>query len=391
MDADAKRIVAASGLRNFAYAWLSIEIGLHWQADGLSSLTISLLFTLTLLASGAWSALAGRLSVRFGRRRSLQGLSMMMIAGGVALSFGTWWPVLVLVGMLAAFSPTGKDVAALLPIEQAALARLRSGSARMGLYAWYNVTSGLASALGALGVAALPSKGGSTAVFWLYGLAGALLLALYLRLSPAVEEEGALVPHAGRLRRSRSVVLRLTALFAVDAMAGGLVVQSIVVLWLHARFGTGASTLGLLFFATNLATALSQLAAPALARRLGLLRTMVFTHLPSNVLLIAVAFAPTLRMAAVLLVLRSLLSQLDVPTRQAYTMALVPAEERGAAAGATSAVRGVASSVSPVVTGFALTVAAYGLPFILAGTCKALYDVALYALFRRMPLEEHEV
>lgn len=389
---DALRIIAATALRSFAYGLLSVEVALYWRLHGIPVVTIGFLFTVALLASGGLSALAGRLGAALGRRRSLMLLSLGITLGGVLLATSTSLPWLLLASLLATFSPTGKDVAAMLPLEQAALAHLVGGIRRMTLYARYNMTAALAGALGALAAAALPPTQRIPVAFWLYAAIGVGLLLLYSGLSPGVEEarrEKGQTP-AGRLTQSRGIVLRLTALFGVDALAGGLVAQGIAVLWLHQRFGIAAGAAGMLFFATNLAMAVSQLAAPWLAKRFGLLNTMVFTHLPSNILLLLVAFAPTFPAAAALLVLRSLLSQLDVPTRQAYTMALVAPEERGAAAGVTAAVRGTASAVSPAITGLALSWAALGLPFILAGAMKSLYDLALWGMFRRVPLEHGE-
>ena len=386
---DALRILWATALRNFGYGLVSVEVALYWRLHGIPAFQIGLLFTAALLASGGLSAFAGRLGAAIGRRRSLMLLSLGIILGGVLLAASTALPLLLLASLLATFSPTGKDVAAMLPLEQAALAHLGDGNRRMTLYARYNMTAALAGALGALAVAALPPSLRGAPAFWLYAAIGLGLLVLYSGLSPVVEEarQDGGRGTSGRLAQSRSIVLRLTALFGVDALAGGLVAQGIAVLWLHERFGIAAAAAGMLFFATNLAMALSQLAAPWLARRFGLLNTMVFTHLPSNILLLLVAFAPSLPVAAGLLVLRSLLSQLDVPTRQAYTMALVAPEERGAAAGVTAAVRGTASAVSPAITGFALSIAALGLPFILAGAMKSIYDLALWGMFRRVPIE----
>lgn len=386
---DAQRIIWATGLRNFGYGLVSVEAALYWRLHGIPTLLIGVLFTLALLASGLLSALSGRLGAALGRRRGLQLLALGITLGGALMALSTALPLLLLASLLATYSPTGKDVTAMLPMEQAALAHLGGGESRMTFYARYNMTAALAGAFGALAVAALPSGLRSALVFWLYAFLGIGLIYLYSGLSQAVEEEApAGGGHAGgRLVQSRAVVLRLTALFGVDALAGGLVAQGIAVLWLHDRFGTTAAVAGVLFFATNLAMALSQIAAPYLARRFGLLNTMVFSHLPSNVLLLLVAFAPSFPVAAGLLVARSLLSQLDVPTRQAYTMALVAPAERGAAAGVTAAVRGTASAISPAITGLALSLAALGLPFALAGTLKSLYDLTLWAMFRKVPLQ----
>ncbi len=258
--ADARRIVSAAALRGFGYGLVSVEVALYWRLHGIPAVTIGLLFTIALLASGALSAFAGRLGATLGRRRSLMLLALGITLGGVLLAASTSLPVLLLASLLATFSPTGKDVAAMLPLEQAALAHLGDGRARMTLYARYNMTAALAAAFGALAAAALPPSLHSAAAFWLYAAIGLGLVGLYSGLSAAVEEEHRTEVETkarGRLQQSRSIVLRLTALFGVDALAGGLVAQGIAVLWLHERFGISAALAGVLFFATNLAMALS--------------------------------------------------------------------------------------------------------------------------------------
>lgn len=382
---DELRILLAAALRNFAYGLLSVGIGLSLERAGLQPVFIGALFTVALLAGGFLSGFSGRMAHRLGRRRSLLVLALAMAAGGLALSSGdlAWaFPA----ALLATFSPSGKDIGPMLPLELAALAQVLPSARRTTVYARYNMLASLLTALGALAAAYLPA---GAAASLLYAGLGLLLAVPYAGLSPAVEHAAQDdSPAAPGLGESRRAVLRLTALFSIDALAGGLVVQGIVAVWLHDRFGTPLALIGTLFFLTNLAAAVSQLAAPWLARRIGLLRTMVFTHLPSNVLLLAVAFAPNFPAAAALLIARSLLSQLDVPTRQAYTMALVRPAERTAAAGVTSSVRGTASAVSPVLTGIAMGMSAFGLPFILAGALKSVYDVALYFFFRHVPLAE---
>lgn len=394
-----RRVLVASAARNFAYGLVSVEIGLVWRARGLSPATVGSLFALTLLAGGGSSALAGLWAHRIGRRQLLVFLGAAMAAGGVVLAL-TVRPVwLCLAAAAGSFSPTGKDVGGMLPIDQAVLAQTVRGERRTEAYAHYNLLASAAGAAGSLAAGGIPllarwglgPAAAERAALLVYAALGAAVAATYAGLTSEAEVPRQIIrttPARSGLHRSRGIVLRLTALFGVDALAGGLVVQGIVAVWLHDRFGAGLAFLGPLFFLTNLAAAASFLAAAPLARRFGLLNTMVFTHLPSNVLLLLVAFAPSLPLAAGLLVARSLLSQLDVPTRQAYTMELVRPEERAAAAGVTASVRGLASAVSPSIAGWAMARAAAGLPFLLAGTLKAGYDLALYAVFRRVPRPE---
>ncbi len=385
--ADELRILAAAALRSFALGLISVGIGISLSDAGLPLAWIGAIFTAALLAGGVLSGLSGRISQRLGRRRSLMLFAGAMAAGGLLLSTGSLVWVAV-AALFATFSPSGKDVGPMLPLEIASLAEVLGALRRTQSYARYNLVSVLLSSLGALAAAYLPP--GRAAALALGGV-GLAMLVPYSGLSRAVEpKSGDKVQHAEGLHRSRRRVYQLTALFSVDALAGGLVVQGIVAVWLRTRFGTPISLIGPLFFLTNLAAAFSQLAAPWLARRIGLLATMVFTHLPSNVLLFAVAFAPNFPVAAGLLVARGLLSQLDVPTRQAYTMALVDPGERAAAAGVTSSVRGTASAVSPVLTGLAMGMSAYGLPFAVAGALKSAYDLALFFVFRRVPLGDAE-
>lgn len=384
----------AAGVRNFAYGLISVDIGVAWREAGFSPALIGALFSVALFAGGLTGALAGLVSHRIGRRRLMWGLGLVMAAGGGLLTVHDTFAVAAAVAALGAFSPSGKDVGAMLPLDQAALAETATGDEHTRIYAAYNLLTTSAAALGALAVAGLgllprwgPLAGASRFATALYAVCGVLVALSYTRLSPGVEggsrrEGGAWT----RLRRSRPVVFRLTALFGVDALAGGLVVQGIMVVWFHDRFGVGLATLGPLLFVVNMAAAASFLAAAPLARRFGILPTMVFTHLPSNILLVLVALAPSFPLAAALLVARSLLSQLDVPTRQAYTMAVVDPEERTAAAGVTSAVRGPAAAISPSLAGIALARSALGIPFILAGVIKVGYDLSLWTMFRRVRL-----
>jgi MFS family permease len=289
-----------------------------------------------------------------------------------------------------------------LPIEQAMLPQTSPGERRTTLFARYNLVAALGGALGAL-AAGLPDTAlghalGLRLVFALYVLAALLVLGIALRLSARVEPAAGPTPVTAerawrrlvpRLGRSHGIVLKLSGLFCLDAAAGGLVVQSLMALYFHLRFGVELGTLAALFFGANVLTALSFLAVPHIARRIGLLNTMVFTHLPSNLLLALVAVMPTFPLAAAMLLLRQTLSQMDVPSRQAYTMAVVAPEERTAAASVTSLARSAGASSSPILSGIFLQPAllTLGLPFLIAGGLKVVQDVGLWLVFHKVKLK----
>ncbi len=331
-----------------------------------------------------------------------------MAGTGVIFGLVTSYPVLLVAAFFGTLGTSASETAPFLPIDQAIIAQITLPERRTALFARYNLIASGSSAGGALVAGlpglltqtGLPQASGIRLLFGVYAALALIVAGLSLRLSSPVEAPShapvqaasmwqRLVP---KLSRSRGIVWRLTALFSVDALAGGLVVQSLVALFFHLRFGVSLTTLSVLFFGANLLSALSFLAAVPLARRFGLLNTMVFTHLPSNILLALVAFAPTFPLAAALLLVRQALSQMDVPTRQAYTMALVDPQERTAAASVTSLARSVGSASSPVFSGLLLqgSLLVLGLPFILAGALKAGYDLTLWAVFRRVHLPEEE-
>ncbi|HEY6005723.1 MAG TPA: MFS transporter, partial [Anaeromyxobacter sp.] len=320
---------------------------------------------------------------------------------GVAFALSGSFPLLAAAATLGVLSPSGNEVGPFLPIEQAALTQEVDPGRRTGVFAWYQLTGALATATGALaggasaealqraGLAPLASY---RAVFAAYAAVGLVVAALALGLSPRVEAGGGgprLGAHLG-LHRSRGVVLRLSALFSLDAFAGGFVVQSFVAWWFHERFGAGPALLGGIFFGANVLAGLSALSAAAIARRVGLVNTMVFTHLPSNVLLVLVPLMPTLPLAVGLLLLRFAISQMDVPTRQSYTLAVVEPDERSAAAGITGIARTVGAAVAPIAAGPLYASAALAsLPFALSGGLKIVYDLALWRSFRHLrPPEE---
>ncbi len=376
----------------FGYGLLSVVLPVHLTEAGLSPARIGLLFTVALAGGAASGAVAPALAGRWGVRRVLVGCAGLLVLSGAVFALAPPFPVLLAVAVLGLVSPSGQEVGPFQPLEQALLADTAERPADVRLYAWYDFIGFLAGAAGSLVVGAVPwvlraaHADITEALVWSFAGAGAVLVGTYAVLPaspglPALERA-----RAGGLHRSRDLVLRLTALFGLDALAGGFVIQSLVALWFHRRFGLGPEQLGPLFFGTNLLSALSFLAAPHIARRAGLLATMVGTHLPSNVLLALVPAMPSWHLAAAVLLARHLLSQVDVPVRRAYVMALVAPEERSAAAGLTNAVRNLAATAAPVLSGIALQTAATGLPFLLAGVLKSAYDLALWFAFRRVPL-----
>jgi predicted MFS family arabinose efflux permease len=383
-------------VRLFAYGMVSVVLALHLSAAGVPPARVGLLLTLTLLGDVVVSFGVTTRADRAGRRRMLAVGGLLVAAAGLAFATSWSFPLLAVAATVGVLSPSGNEVGPFLAIEQAALAQEVSPEARTGVFAWYQLTGSLATAAGALaggaathalqraGVAPLAS---TRSVFAAYAALGAVLVLLASRLSPRVEAPPAagLRPALG-LHRSSGVVVRLAALFSLDAFGGGLVVQSLVAWWFQRRFGAGPALLGAIFFGANLVAGLSVLAAARIARRIGLVATMVFTHLPSNLLLAAVAFAPTLPLAVALLLLRFSISQMDTAPRQAYTMAVVAPDERAAAAGITGIARSVGAGLAPLLAGPLYAAAAFsGAPFVVAGALKTLYDLLLWRGFRHLP------
>ncbi len=402
-------ILVMRGLRSLAYGLLSVLLGVALADEGFSPVVIGILITVSLVGDMVGTYVIGLFADAWGRRRTLALLALFMAATGIIFGLVTSYPVLLVAAFFGTLGTSASETAPFLPIDQTMMAQVSTPERRTALFARYNLVAALSVAIGALVAGVpdlltrtdLPLASGTRLMFGLYAALALIVAGLSLRLSSSVEaplhsstqsqdSRPRLVPS---LHHSGGIVWRLMALFSVDALAGGLVVQSLVVLFFHLRFGVPLITLSALFFGANLLSALSFLAAVPLARRFGLLNTMVFTHLPSNILLILVAFAPTFPIAAMLLLLRQTLSQMDVPTRQAYTMALVAPEERTAAASVTSLARSIGSATSPVFSGLLLQgpLLIVGLPFILAGILKAAYDLTLWSIFRHVRLKEERL
>jgi predicted MFS family arabinose efflux permease len=396
-------------VRLFGFGLLSVVLVLYLSAVGLSEARIGLLLTLTLLGDTAVSLLFTTRADRVGRRRMLLGGAALVVLAGAVFAVTQSFALLLVAATLGVISPAGNEVGPFLAIEQAALAQTLPAERRTRVFARYSLVGSFATAAGALTGGALASGlehagwgalGSYRAVVVAYAALGLVLLALFTRLSPAVEAPGSREPdRRGRpafrgpdlgLHRSRPVVLKLAGLFTVDAFAGGFVVQSFVAYWFHRKFGASPALLGAIFFGANVLAGISALSAAWVASRIGLVRTMVFTHLPSNVLLLAVPLMPTLPLAMAALFLRFSISQMDVPTRQSYTMAVVDPDERSAAAGVTGIARTVGAALAPVAAGpLYATAALASVPFFVAGALKIAYDLALFAAFRAVePPEE---
>jgi MFS family permease len=392
-------LFSARALRMFSYGFLSVILVLYLAQLGFDGKRIGLLLTLTLAGDTLVSLWVTTQADRIGRRAMLVLGAALMTAAGVPFALSDRFLVLLLAATLGVISPSGNEVGPFLAIEQASLSQILPDDRRTGVFAWYNLAGSFATALGALAggwsvqllqAAGLGPLASYRALVYAYAAAGLVLILLFASVSRRVE-----VPSgqsaAGRLglHRSRKVVLKLSALFSLDAFAGGFVIQSIVAYWFHTRHGVAPGLLGTIFFAANLLAGLSALYAVRLARRIGLIRTMVFTHIPSNLLLILVPLMPTLPLAIAMLLLRFSISQMDVPTRQSYTMAVVSPDERSAAAGVTGIARTTGASLSPVVAGQLIVLPGLaGAPFLIAGGLKILYDLLLYRSFRKADVED---
>ncbi len=389
--------------RMFAYGFLAVVLALYLSALGLSPFLIGLLLTLTLIGDTVISLWLTTNADRLGRRRVLiAGAALMLLAGLVFAVARDFW-VLLLAATLGVISPNGNEVGPFLAVEQASLAHTLPDERRTNVFAWSNLVGMVATACGSLAaglVSGTLQRGGASEVdsyrviVICYAAIGLLLGLLFTRLTSRIEVPASMASDDGIRRRlglgrSRPIVMRLAALFSLDAFGGGLVPQSLMAYWFHLRFDVDPGVLGAIFFAANIAAAISALLAARIAARIGLINTMVFTHLPSNVLLILVPFMPTLPLAVVVLLARFSISQMDVPTRQSYTMAVVASDERSAAAGVTGVARTTGAAVSPVISAPLLEQGLGAIPFVIAGSVKIVYDLLLYRAFRAIrPPEE---
>jgi MFS family permease len=397
LSVDARRVVGAQALRGFVYGFGSVLLGVTLDQRGFSSTEAGVVIAAVVAGTVLASLFVGRYADRVGRRRCYVTLYLLLGVVGVAFAFSDAVWLLALVALTGALSTEVVESGPFTSLEQAILADELSGTTRLRGFGTYNAVASAAGSLGALAAGGLsllrdwwpgaPRDERFFLVFVPVALAGALVAR---SLSPNVERPtrpDAETLGRARLGASRPTVARLASLFAMDSFGGGFVVQAFVAYWFATKFNASVGTIGVIFFAVGIFQTASFLVAPRLAERFGILPTMVFTHLPSNVLLVSIAFAPSLGVAVALLLARTVLSQMDVPTRQAYVMALVAPEERTAAAAYTNTARYVVRPIGPALAGAAQSVA-FGLPFVLAGSIKATYDVILWRWFSRVSLPD---
>jgi MFS family permease len=388
-------ILTARGIRSFGDGLISLVLPVYLLKLGYSALATGMIATATLLGSATLTLLAGVSAGRAPVKTLLSGAAVLMTLTGVGFAaIGNFWP-LVLIAFVGTLNPSSGDVSVFLPLEQAKLAGVVSKRDRTRQFARYSFIGSVLAAIGALS-AGLPEKTadffgidprfGLQGAFLVYAGLGLIVLAIYRSLPVTGEPVG--FRQSSLLGQSRQIVLGLAALFSLDAFAGGFVIQSLLALWLFEKFDLSLATAGLIFFWTGVLSAFSYFIAARVADRIGLLNTMVFTHLPANVCLVLTAFAPSLGTAVVLLLLRSALSQMDVPTRTSYVMSMVPKHERPAAASVTAVPRSLAAAVSPILSGALLAISTFGWPLILGGGLKIAYDLLLLIFYRKKPLIE---
>ncbi len=393
---NAKRAIVARGLRAIGDGYVSIIMPAYLLGLGYNAFEIGALMTATLLGSATLTSLVGMITARFGERRPLLAASWLMAFTGLGFAgFETFWPLL-LIAFVGTLNPSAGDVSVFLPLEQSLLARSVGERDRTLVFAFYSMAGSLMGALGTLfaGVSdiapklfAVSSLQTMRMLFVVYAGIGVAAWLIYRGVSDT--RTGMAEERTIPLGPSKGIVYRLTALFAVDAFGGGFIVQSILALWLLQTFHLPVSTASSIFFWTSLFAAVSFLGAVPIARRFGLINTMVFTHLPSNLCLVAIPFVSDLGLVIALLIVRSLLSQMDVPTRRSYVMAVVTPPERAAAASLTSVPRSLASAVSPIIAGYLISLSSFGWPLLIGGVLKIGYDLALLAMFRHVrPPEE---
>lgn len=398
LSRDGKLLLTARILRTFGYGFLSVVIAIYLRFLGFNDIQIGLLLGSTLVNSVIFTIFASFYADRIGRRRFLVIYASLMSISGLIFTFSDNYFLLIIAALIGTINVTGSETGTFLTIEQAILPQTIRDKKKMNtIFALYNMVGTFAMSAGII-LSGLPSLlqeqyFGTSHVesfkilFILYSLLGLVVMIVYLMISKNIEIKPGIKKSLTETLspRSKKIVGKLSALFAVDSFAGGFVIQSVVSLWFFTKFGADLTTLSYIFSAAGILTALSYIAAAKIADKIGLVNTMVFTHIPSNVLLIIVAFAPTLQLAIILYLIRMGLSQMDVPTRQSYIVAIVEEDERTAASGLTNVSRNIAQTVSPSVIGYIFqSFLALSGPFVLGGAIKIIYDLALYFNFRNI-------
>ncbi len=397
LNRDGKLILLAKSTRTLSYGFLAVIFGVYLNQLGLDAASIGFAVTLILLLTALLTVIVSLTANRIGRRRTLLSLGLMLVASAVVFLASPNPVAVVIASIVGSVAVGAGETGPFLSIEQAVLPVCCDNRRRNLLFSLYNLAGYSAASLGALLAGLVPSfeaiLGEIDAykpLFVFYLMMGIVNAFAYSRMSSGVETKQVPVEFRPKISgRSRSIIARLSMLFAFDSFGGGFIAQSILAYWFYLRFGASLAELGMIFFGTQIITAISFLAAAKIAAKIGLLNTMVFTHLPSNLLLIAVAFAPTLPLAGLLLLARHSLSQMDVPTRQSYIVAVVDEADRPTAAGMTNVSRTLAQTMSPTFAGYLIQYVAQGLPIVLGGVFKIIYDLLLYLNFRGIrPPEE---
>jgi MFS family permease len=396
-SADSHRLIATRTLRGFADGLVSILLPSYLTALGFNATQIGILLFGTLFGSALVTLWAGLAAHRIGCRRLLLGACVLMLATGLLFSYlQAFWPLFV-IAFIGTLNPSAGDVSLFLPLEQAALAGTVTTRDLTRIFALYNVAGAFAGAFGALSSGlptlvaarlAISTTAAQRCAFIVYSAIALIAAVMYRSLSTHVEAKPSAIRTAP-LGKSRGIVIHLSALFCIDAFSGGLIVQSLLALWLFHRFRMSAEAVGIFFFVSNLLGSMSQFVSSALAVRIGRIRTMVYTHLPSNGFLLLAALMPNAGLTIMFLLLRSSLSQMDVPARQSYVMAMVPPEERPTAASITNVPRSLASAMGPIPAGRMLDQSTFGWPLICAAALKAIYDLLLLLQFGSLfPVDE---
>ena len=391
-----RRLLWVRGLRGFADGYVSLLLPVYLISLGMSPFQVGAIATATLLGSGTLTLLVGLQAHHFRYRTLLLSAALLMAMTGIGFATVTdFWPLLA-IAFVGTLNPSSGDVSVFLPLEHALMSGVVKDNQRTAVFARYGLTGSLVAAAGAL-FSGFPellatktdigTKTALQAMFVLYAALGIAAGLIYRTLPKEPRTEG--VKTRVALTKSKKMVYTLAALFSIDSFGGGLALESMIVLWLYQRFELSMAVAGTIFFCTGILAAFSYLVAVRIARRIGLVNTMVFTHLPSSVFLILVPFMPSLGWAIALLLARSALSQMDVPTRNSYVMAIVPPEERAAAASVTAVPRSLASAAGPVLAGYLLSVSGFGWPLVVAGSLKIVYDLLLLRTCRNVhPPEE---
>lgn len=397
---DGRLILLTTSLRSFAVGFVSVLLALYLKETGLDPVRVGAVLAAVVAGNALFTTLASLFADHFGRKRSFMALSLLTVLGGALFPLTGSFALLLVVSGIAGFGLGGKDRAAQSSLDQPVLARAAPAERRTMLFAYYNVLGGLASAVGALAsgtpvvlesTLGLDPLDGYRVMFFLYAALGAMVTVVYLRLSPAAEAPAADGRRIGITlpRRSKGIIYRLAALGAMDSFGGGFIFQTFLAYWFNLRYDLSLESLAGVFFVANIIASFSAFLAVWLARRIGLINTMVFTHIPSNLLLVAMAFSPVAWLAVAMLFLRETMSQMDVPTRQSFTMAVVAPEEHTVAAGMSTLGRQAGQMSSPYISGLLVAATLTNGPLIVGGIIKVVYDLLLWQQFRHVrPPEE---